>query len=83
VFLHISPQNNFVQNAMKTIVLLPKTDVITLCLPEQWVGVPVICKFAPMNTRFIDSDEMELEIEKRMIFSNKKRRKRKKDTHFF
>jgi hypothetical protein len=28
---------------MKRLVLLPKTDTITICLPTEWVGHPIIC----------------------------------------
>ena len=63
---------------MKTIILLPKTDTILICLPEQWVGHPVICKLTPMSNCFINSDEIETEIEKIVAFRNKKRRKKKK-----
>jgi len=62
---------------MKTIVLLPKTDTVILCLPEQWVGIPVVCKLAPMANRFMSCDEIEMEIEKTRIFRNKKRRKKR------
>jgi len=60
---------------MKTIVLLPKTDVVTLCLPEQWVGVPIICKLTPMSNHFMNNDEVELEIEKGIAFRKKKKKK--------
>ena len=61
---------------MKTIVLLPKTDTVTLCLPEQWVGTPVICKLSPMSDRFMNDDEIEMEMEKAIFFRNKKRKKK-------
>ncbi|MCL2290467.1 MAG: hypothetical protein FWC34_07175 [Bacteroidetes bacterium] len=60
---------------MKKIVLLPKTDTVILCLPEQWIGIPIICKLTPMSGHFINNDEPE--IEKTIIFHNKKRRKKK------
>lgn len=28
---------------MKKLLLLPKTDTITICLPSDWVGHPIIC----------------------------------------
>ena len=61
---------------MKTIVLLPKTDTVILCLPEQWVGTPVVCKLTPMHNRFMNNDEIEMEMEKTRSFRNKKRKKK-------
>jgi hypothetical protein len=63
---------------MKKIVLLPKTDTVTLCLPEQWVGVPVICKLMPIFEQHINFDDIELEVERVIVFRNKQRRKKKK-----
>lgn len=28
---------------MKKLILNPKKDTITICLPENWIGKPVIC----------------------------------------
>ena len=28
---------------MKKLILLPKKDTITICLPENWVGKPLEC----------------------------------------
>jgi hypothetical protein len=58
---------------MKKIILLPKTDTVILCLPEQWAGTPIICKLIPMTDRNINFDEMEFEVEKMIEFRNKKR----------
>ena len=63
---------------MKKIILLPKTDTVILCLPEQWVGVPIACKLYPMPYSLINNDEMVIEIEKRVTFRIKKRGKKKK-----
>jgi len=61
---------------MKKIVLFPKTDTVIICLPEKWVGAPIICKLIPMPDSFINNNESEMEIERIMAFRNKKRRKR-------
>jgi len=61
---------------MKKIVLLPKTDTVILCLPEQWVGVPIICKLTPMPDYFVNINELEMEAENIKTFHNKKRRKK-------
>ena len=61
---------------MKKILLLPKTDTVTLCLPEQWVGVPVICKLLPVFEQNINFDDVETEAERVIVFINKKRRKK-------
>ena len=63
---------------MKKIILLPKTDTVLLCLPEEWVGIPIICKLEPLKNSFMNSDEMEIEVEKIMAFHNQKRRKKNK-----
>ena len=60
---------------MKKIVLLPKTDTVTLCLPEEWVGVPVICKLEPIKNSFMNNNEMIIETERIITVRHKKRRK--------
>ena len=59
---------------MKTVVLLPKTDTTILCLPEKWVGVPLICKIKPMKTSFANSEEVEIELERLNVFHKHKRK---------
>ena len=61
---------------MKKIVLFPKTDTVILCLPEQWVGTPILCEFTPTDGQFMNNDEIEMETIKIMAFRNKKRRKK-------
>lgn len=63
---------------MKKIILLPNTDTVTLCLPEQWVGVPVMCKLTPLLNQNINLDEIDIEAEKKFLFLNRKRRKKNK-----
>lgn len=63
---------------MKKIILLPKTDTVILCLPAEWVGVPIICKLEPIKTPFMNSDEIEMEVEKRIVFCNHKKRTKNK-----
>jgi hypothetical protein len=64
--------------AMKKILLLPKTDTVLICLPEQWVGVPVICRLEPVLATHINFEEVETEAERMVVFINKKRRKKNK-----
>jgi len=35
---------------MQRLVLLPKTDTITICLPPEWVGHPIICLLKATDT---------------------------------
>ncbi|MCL1850761.1 MAG: hypothetical protein FWF70_05085 [Bacteroidetes bacterium] len=63
---------------MKKILLLPKTDTVIICLPEQWVGTPVICKLEPVLVNHINFEEVETEAERMIVFINKKRRKKNK-----
>jgi hypothetical protein len=28
---------------MKKLLFTPRTDTVTLCLPQEWVGKPIIC----------------------------------------
>ena len=63
---------------MKKIVLLPKTDTVILCLPEQWVGIPVICKLIPMPGHPVDKDEIQFDMERIINFRNHKRRRKSK-----
>jgi len=64
------------ENAMKKIILLPKTDTVILCLPKEWIGVPIICKLAPMSNCLVNVNELELEAEKILFFRNKRRKKK-------
>ena len=63
---------------MKKIILLPKTDTVILCLPEQWVGIPIVCKLTPLSECNVNYDNVEMEAEKIIVFMNKKRKKKKK-----
>ena len=46
---------------MKKIILLPKTDTVILCLPEDWAGVPIICNLEPIDTSFMNDNELEIQ----------------------
>jgi hypothetical protein len=65
---------------MKKIILLPKTDTITLCLPEKWVGIPIICNLTPLYDYPVNNNELEMEteMERVAVFLNKKRKRRNK-----
>jgi hypothetical protein len=65
-------------SAMKKIILFPKTDTVILCLPEQWVGVPVVCKLTPMPEYQINISEVETEAERVARFFYKKKRRKNK-----
>lgn len=43
---------------MQRLVLLPKTDTITICLPSEWVGHPIICLLKATDP-VIYSEEMQ------------------------
>lgn len=74
ILLHIL----LLEDAMKKMVLLPKTDTVTLCLPEEWIGIPIVCKLTPISNTHVNFDEVELEAEKVIAFLNKKRKKKNK-----
>jgi len=63
---------------MKKIVLLPKTDTVILCLPGNWVGIPIVCRLAPIPGCHVNFDEAEMEAEKIITFHNKRRKKKNK-----
>ena len=63
---------------MKKIILLPRTDTVILCLPEKWVGVPIVCRLTPISDQFINHEDVEREAERVIIFRNKQRRKKNK-----
>ena len=59
---------------MKKIILLPQKDTVTLCLPKEWVGIPVICKLTPLDSHKMHTDEYPFEIEKnRVDYKNQKK----------
>jgi hypothetical protein len=62
---------------MKKIVIFPKTDTVTLCLPEQWIGIPIVCEMKPLTHRFNYNDDFEI-----MVNLNNKRRKRNSKNAF-
>jgi hypothetical protein len=63
---------------MKKIILLPRTDTVTLFLPEKWVGVPIVCRLTPISDQFINHEDVEREAERVIIFLNKQKRKKNK-----
>lgn len=58
---------------MKKIILFPKTDTVTLCLPEQWVGVSLICTLTPVFDKQINFDEVNIETARMRNLSIKKK----------
>ena len=57
---------------MKKIILFPKTDTVILCLPEEWVDKPVICKLTPLYESYIKTNELTMGTERIYCFSKKK-----------
>ena len=57
---------------MKKIVLQPKTDTITLCLPKEWIGIPVMCTFAPLSEEMLNNNEQDMKIDAKVFDNNKK-----------
>ena len=64
-------RDNF-NNSMKKIILLPQNDTVTICLPEQWVGIPIICKLTPVHDCMIHTNEYPFKIEKNVVDNNNK-----------
>jgi hypothetical protein len=62
---------------MKKIILLPKTDTVIICLPPEWIGCPVVCKLEPIKASFMKRDEVEMEVERMIVFRNRKKKKKK------
>ena len=58
---------------MKKLILLPKTDTVIICLPDEWIGIPIICKLEPVKTSVI-INEMKIENEKNNSFRNHERK---------
>ncbi|MDR0206115.1 MAG: hypothetical protein LBI45_02505 [Bacteroidales bacterium] len=57
---------------MKKIVLLPKTDTVILCLPKEWIGIPVMCTFAPLSEELLSNYEQDMKIEAKEFVNNEK-----------
>jgi len=36
---------------MKKLILHPKTDTVTICLPKEWVGIPIECKLFSLSMK--------------------------------
>jgi len=47
---------------MKKIILLPKTDTVMICLPKEWVGIPVVCKLFPVSVASTETENTETNI---------------------
>lgn len=57
---------------MKKLKLLPKTDTITICLPEDWVGRPITCTLAVHKPKIFDAEVQEEAIHYRVNHRIKK-----------
>ena len=64
-------RNSIYINAMKKIILHPKTDTVIICLPQKWVGVPIVCKLSPVYHFDKSNDESQSKIEKEQAFQRK------------
>ncbi|HPE41268.1 MAG TPA: hypothetical protein PLI77_09315 [Bacteroidales bacterium] len=47
---------------MKKLILLPKTDTVTICLPPEWVGRPIICILKAKETIVYEQEVQELAV---------------------
>ncbi|HPS70797.1 MAG TPA: hypothetical protein PLM70_00930 [Bacteroidales bacterium] len=47
---------------MKKLILLPKTDTVTICLPPEWVGHPIICILKAKDTVVYEQDVQEMAV---------------------
>ncbi len=74
---------------MKKLILLPKKDTITICLPENWVGKPLECILRHPEEKSAYPEDLEIvsEVrEERVLYhaeqyhrsSNRKKRLRKR-----
>jgi hypothetical protein len=63
---------NFLLPAMKKIILHPKTDTVILCLPEEWIGTPVVCNLSPVTEKSINKDEIKKKNAGNRSINNKK-----------
>jgi len=63
---------------MKKIVLLPKTDTVTLCLPKQWVGIPIVCKLTPLTNYQDNHINLNADMEIMNAYKNNNNGKKKK-----
>lgn len=66
---------------MKKLILLPKTDTVTICLPSDWVGRPVICLLKAQETVVHSPDVNEEEVSYRIqhIKGRKSRARKQKE----
>lgn len=66
---------------MKKLLLLPKTDTITICLPRDWVGHPIICILKTQEPLVHSQDVQEQEVAYRVkhIKSRKSRTRKAKE----
>ena len=70
---------------MKKLFITPQKDTVTLCLPQEWVGKPLVCLLQqphekseyPCDTEFV-SDVREESIGYNILQYQRKRRPRKK-----
>lgn len=47
---------------MKKLVLVPKTDTVTICLPPEWVGHPIICILKAKDTVVYEQNVQEMAV---------------------
>ena len=46
---------------MKKLILIPKKDTVTICLPPDWVGKRIICTWQPIEELSIESTSIASE----------------------
>ena len=63
---------------MKKMILNPKRDTITLCLPTDWVGKPIVCILKSPYELEEDEEMVSKVSEAALCYHVRKRRKYKK-----
>ncbi|MCQ2270252.1 MAG: hypothetical protein MJZ52_03365 [Bacteroidales bacterium] len=61
---------------MKRLILFPKTDTITICLPPDWVGQTVTCSLR--HTEHEMATPIPLAAERALTYHVKKKKKKTK-----
>lgn len=77
---------NQIHDRMKKLIITPQKDTVTLCLPQEWVGKPLLCILEhpdekdafPNDSEYVSEVREDRFLYNAELFRQKRRRPRKK-----
>lgn len=77
---------NQIHDRMKKLIITPQKDTVTLCLPQEWVGKPLLCilerpdekEAFPEDSEYVSEMREDRFLYNAELFKQKRHRPRKK-----